>query len=160
MSGGAGPLVVIEPGYGKGLNIAVVAAEWHQEVVDGLVGGAMRVLEQAQANIQLIRVPGSFELPVATLRALETGADAAVALGVVIQGGTPHFEYVCQGATNGLTQVAIKTGKAVGFGLLTVDDEEQALDRCGLPTSREDKGAEAAQAALVTTRRLLALAEL
>jgi len=154
MSGVGGPDLTIEPGSGQGLTVAVVAAQWHQEVADGLVAGALRVLEEAGCDIQLVRVPGSFELPVAALRALEAGADAAVALGVVIQGGTPHFEYVCLGATNGLTEVAIRTGKAVGFGLLTVDDEEQALDRCGLPTSREDKGAEAAQAALITTRRL------
>jgi len=157
MSGGGGPVLTIEPGSGQGLTIAVVAAQWHQEVSDGLVAGALRVLEEAGAAVQLIRVPGSFELPVAVLRALEAGADAAVALGVVIQGGTPHFEYVCMGATTGLTEVAIRTGKAVGFGLLTVDDEEQALDRCGLPTSREDKGAEAALAALITTRRLAEL---
>jgi len=139
------------------LDIAVVAASWHSEVMEGLVAGATRVLETAGANIRLIQVPGTFELPVATLKALESGADAVVALGVVMRGATPHFEYVCQAATHGLTEVVLRTGKAVGFGLLTVDDEEQALDRAGLPISREDKGGEAAAAALTTTLVLKAL---
>jgi len=81
---------------------------------------------------------------------MESGADAVVALGVVIRGGTPHFEYVSDAATSGLTHVSILTGKAVGFGVLTLDDEQQGLDRAGLPGSKEDKGAEAAEAALAT----------
>jgi 6,7-dimethyl-8-ribityllumazine synthase len=81
---------------------------------------------------------------------LEAGADAVVALGVIIRGGTPHFEYVSDAATSGLTQVSLATGKPVGFGLLTLDDEQQGLDRAGLPGSKEDKGAEAAEAAVAT----------
>ncbi|MCL1898389.1 MAG: 6,7-dimethyl-8-ribityllumazine synthase [Micrococcales bacterium] len=150
MSGGAGPSQQLEPGSGRGLRVAVVAASWHQVVVDGLVAGARRVLDRAGADYELIEVPGAFELPVAAQAALTTGFDAVVALGVVMQGGTPHFEYVCQAATHGLTEVALRTGKPVGFGVLTVDDETQALDRCGLPTSREDKGGEAAAAAVAT----------
>jgi 6,7-dimethyl-8-ribityllumazine synthase len=95
-------------------------------------------------------VPGSFELPLACKAALEAGADAVVALGVIIRGGTPHFEYVSAAATDGLARVALDTGVPVGFGLLTCDDEEQALDRAGLPDSREDKGREAVEAALAT----------
>jgi len=77
-------------------------------------------------------------------------ADAVVALGVIVRGGTPHFEYVSAAATDGLTRVALDTGKPVGFGVLTLDDEQQGLDRAGLPGSKEDKGAEAAEAALAT----------
>jgi 6,7-dimethyl-8-ribityllumazine synthase len=97
-----------------------------------------------------VRVPGSFELPVASKAALDAGADAVVALGVIIRGGTPHFEYVSDAATSGLTQVSILTGKPIGFGVLTLDDEQQGLDRAGLEGSKEDKGAEAADAAVAT----------
>ncbi|MGB9373223.1 MAG: 6,7-dimethyl-8-ribityllumazine synthase, partial [Jiangellales bacterium] len=106
--------------------------------------------------VTLVRVPGSFELPVAALHAARGGADAVVALGVVIRGGTPHFEYVCQAATIGLTDVTTSTGVPVGFGVLTCDTEQQALDRAGLPTSNEDKGFEAAQAAVATALTLAA----
>jgi 6,7-dimethyl-8-ribityllumazine synthase len=95
----------------------------------------------------VIRVPGSFELPAAAAR-LAPEFDAVVALGVVIRGGTPHFDYVCQAATLGLTEVSVRTGVPVGFGVLTCDNEEQALDRAGLPGSSEDKGHEAVSAAL------------
>ena len=98
----------------------------------------------------VVRVPGAFELPIAAKVLAEQRHDAVVALGVVIRGGTPHFEYVCQAATNGLTRVAIDTGTPIGFGVLTCDDEQQALDRCGLPGSSEDKGREAAVAAVET----------
>lgn len=134
----------------ENLKVAVVAASWHTQVMDGLVQGAQRAL--AQAGIEdtvLVRVPGSFELPVMAAR-LATTHDAVVALGVVIRGGTPHFDYVCQAATDGLTRVSLDAGKPVGFGLLTCDDEQQALDRAGLEGSVEDKGFEAASAAVET----------
>lgn len=134
--------------------VAVVAARWHTEVMEGLVAGAERLLEEAGVvDRTLIRVPGSFELPVAALRAAQTH-DAVVALGVVIRGGTPHFDYVCEAATEGLGRVALDTGVPVGFGLLTCDDEQQALDRAGLTQSQEDKGHEAAHAALTTAAAL------
>ena len=129
-------------------------------VMDGLVEGALGALREAGVELaesDVIRVPGSFELPVAAARLASAGVDAVVALGVVIRGGTPHFDYVCQAATSGLTQVAVSTGVPVGFGLLTCDDEQQALDRAGLPGSREDKGAEAAQAAVATVLALRAI---
>ena len=151
MSGAGAPSMELD---GTGLRVVVVAASWHRVVMDGLVAGAERALAQAHADVTLVRVPGSFELPVAALHAARSGADAVVALGVVIRGGTPHFDYVCQAATQGLTRVALDTGVPVGFGLLTCDDEAQALDRAGLPGSHEDKGYEAAQAAVAT---LLAL---
>jgi len=133
-----------------GLKIVVVAGTWHTAITDGLIAGAERELTASGATWSLVRVPGSFELPVVSKAALDAGADAAVALGVIIRGGTPHFEYVSSAATDGLTRVALDTGKPVGFGVLTLDDEQQGLDRAGLPDSKEDKGAEAAHAAIAT----------
>lgn len=132
---------------GHGRHVVIVAASWHDTIMDALVAGAQRALDAAGATHELLRVPGSFELPLGSLRAAE-GADGVVALGTVIRGGTPHFEYVCQAATQGLMDVSLRTGKPVGFGLLTCDDEQQALDRSGLPGSSEDKGAEAAEAVI------------
>ncbi len=148
MSGHGAPTVAVD---GSGLKVAVVAASWHAEVMGGLRAGAQRALEEAGvARVELITVPGSFELPVACARLATQGFDTLVALGVVIRGGTPHFDYVCQAATWGLTQVAVTTGIPVGFGVLTCDNEQQALDRAGLPGSSEDKGYEAAMAAVAT----------
>jgi 6,7-dimethyl-8-ribityllumazine synthase len=135
---------------GTGLRVAIVAGTWHEQITDGLIAGAERVLDAAGAGHELIRVPGSFELPVVAKAALDAGADAVVALGVIIRGGTPHFDFVSNAATDGLTRVALDTGKPVGFGVLTLDDEQQGLDRAGLPDSIEDKGGEAADAALRT----------
>lgn len=155
MSGAGAPTLDLD---GSGLRVTVVAASWHDVVMDGLVAGAHRALEKARVDaVTLVRVPGSFELPVAALRAAQAGADAVVALGVVIRGGTPHFDFVCQAATQGLTDVALRTGTPVGFGVLTCDDEAQALDRAGLEGSREDKGAEAAEAAVATVLALRTL---
>ncbi len=147
MSGSGSPTITTD---GRGLRVTIVAGQWHAEITNGLLAGARRVLVASGAEITEVRVPGSFELPVVSRAALESGADAVVALGVIIRGGTPHFEYVSDAATSGLTQVSILTGKAVGFGVLTLDDEQQGLDRAGLPGSKEDKGAEAAEAALAT----------
>ncbi|MFN8147987.1 MAG: 6,7-dimethyl-8-ribityllumazine synthase [Candidatus Nanopelagicales bacterium] len=141
----------------RGLRVAVVAASWHDTVMDALVAGATRTLEEAGAAYDLIRVPGAFELPVVA-KAAAADHDAVVALGVVIRGGTPHFDYVCSAATDGLTRVALDTGVPVGFGVLTCDDEQQALDRAGLPGSSEDKGREAVEAALLTALTLRGMA--
>lgn len=152
MSGAGAPSLALD---GAGLRVVVVAASWHRVVMDGLVDGAKRALQDARVgDWTLVRVPGSFELPVGALHAARSGADAVVALGVVIRGGTPHFDYVCQAATDGLTRVALDTGVPVGFGVLTCDDEAQAIDRAGLPGSHEDKGYEAVQAALATVLAL------
>jgi 6,7-dimethyl-8-ribityllumazine synthase len=141
---------------GSGLRVAVVAASWHQTVMDGLLHGARRGLADAGVtDVDVIRVPGTFELPVACA-SLADRYDALVALGVVIRGGTPHFEYVCQAATVGLTDVATRSRTPIGFGVLTCDDEAQALDRAGLPGSSEDKGHEAATAAVATVAALRA----
>ena len=135
---------------GSGLRVVVIAGTWHETISNGLIAGAQRVLDAAGAAHTLVRVPGSFELAVAAQAAFAGGADAVVALGVIIRGGTPHFEYVSAATTDGLTRVSLDAGKPVGFGLLTLDDEQQGLDRAGLPGSQEDKGAEAADAALRT----------
>lgn len=160
MSGHGAPAA--EPVVGAGgLRVAVVASLWHTVVMDGLLGGTRRALTESGVTDALeLRVPGSFELVVAASRLAGAGFDAVVALGVVIRGGTPHFEYVCQGTTAGLVDVAVRTGVPVGFGLLTVDTEQQALDRAGLPGSAEDKGYEAAQAALATAVTLREVAPL
>ena len=143
---------------GAGIHVVIVAGLWHEKISDGLIAGAQRALDAAGAQHTLVRVAGSFELPLACQVALENGADAAVALGVIIRGGTPHFEYVSDAATSGLLQVTLSTGKPVGFGVLTLDDEQQGLDRAGLPGSKEDKGEEAAVAALQSVHSLRALA--
>lgn len=135
------------------IKVAIVAASWHTEIMDGLIGGALRAVEDAGLLPQLIRVPGSFELPVAAAR-LAPHYDAVVALGVVIRGGTPHFDYVCSAATTGLTDVSVRTGTPIGFGVLTCDTEQQGLDRAGLPGSSEDKGYEAVAAAVNTVAAL------
>ena len=146
MSGSGAPHLEVS---GANKTIYVVATSWHTQIMDGLVAGALRELERAATtNIVLQRIPGAFELPLAAHYAIKQGADSVIALGVVIRGETPHFDYVCQAATSGLTRVQLDTGVPIGFGLLTVDTEAQALSRAGLPGSKEDKGAEAVQAAL------------
>lgn len=150
MSGHGAPTILASDLDASDLTVAVVAASWHTTIMDGLLDGALRALTEANTGtVVRVRVAGSFELPVAARRLAET-ADAVVALGVVIRGGTPHFDYVCQAATVGLTEVSVRTGVPVGFGVLTCDTDEQALDRAGLPGSSEDKGFEAATAALTT----------
>lgn len=149
MSGAGAPTVSVD---GTGLRVAVISASWHEQVMDGLRAGAAAALERAGvARVDEVRVPGSFELPVACARLARSGKfDAIVALGVVIRGGTPHFEYVCQAATQGLSALSVETGLPIGFGLLTCDTEQQALDRAGLPGSVESKGDEAVMAAIAT----------
>ena len=143
---------------GIGSRVAIVASSWHERVMDGLVAGARAALDEAGAtDIDLIRTPGAFELPLVAQACVADGYDVIVALGVVIRGGTPHFEYVSSAATDGLARVALDGRVPIGFGLLTCDDEEQALDRAGLAGSSEDKGREAAEAALATLHVLRAL---
>ena len=121
--------------------------------MDGLIAGARKELARSGAtDVTVWRVPGAFELPLAAELAIEKGAQVVIALGVVIRGETPHFDYVCDAATQGLTQVQINRKVPIGFGLLTVNTEQEALNRAGLANSREDKGAEAVQAALTMAR--------
>jgi 6,7-dimethyl-8-ribityllumazine synthase len=132
------------------LQVAVLVTGWHKKVMDGLQAGAERALKEAgNDTYEIWNVPGAFELPLAAQYAIDQGADVVIALGCVIYGETPHFEYVCRAATDGLTRVQLDTGIPIGFGLLTVNDEQQALDRAGLPDSKEDKGREAVEAAVL-----------
>ena len=145
---------------GRGLRVAAVAARWHAKVTDALLDSAVRALQHCGLDEPTVmRVPGAFELPVAALALARLRYDAVVCLGVVIRGGTPHFDYVCRAATDGLTRVALDTGVPIGFGLLTCDDDAQAIDRSGLPGSREDKGREAAMAAVETALAIRRLRE-
>ncbi|MBN1092553.1 6,7-dimethyl-8-ribityllumazine synthase [Blastococcus sp. TML/M2B] len=152
MSGSGAP--VVEPVDAARLTLGIVATTWHAEITDSLLA---RALEAARASgvaePTVVRAPGAVELPVVA-QALAEGHDAVVALGVVIRGGTPHFEYVCDAVTAGLTRVALDAGTPVGNGVLTCDTEEQARDRAGLPGSAEDKGWEATIAALATALTL------
>ena len=133
--------------------VAVISARWHREICDALVEGAQRALSQAKIDIgPVIHVPGSFELPLAAQYALDAGADAAVVLGVVVRGETPHFDYVCQGVTQGIMNVSLARSKPIGFGVLTVDTVTQAIARSGVSGSSEDKGYDATVAALELLR--------
>ena len=146
MSGSGAPQLEVS---GEGLKVFVVASSWHTTIMDGLIAGARKELVRSGAtDVTVWRVPGAFELPLAAELAIEKGAQVVIALGVVIRGETPHFDYVCDAATQGLTQVQINRKVPIGFGLLTVNTEQEALNRAGLANSREDKGAEAVQAAL------------
>jgi 6,7-dimethyl-8-ribityllumazine synthase len=154
MSGAGSPDITVDA---SGLNVVIVAGQWHEVITNAMIASAQRTIEASGASHSLVRVAGSFELPVVCKAVLESGADAVVALGVIIRGGTPHFEFVSDAATSGLTRVSLDTGKPVGFGVLTLDDEQQGLDRAGLPGSKEDKGTEAALAALETAVTLRAI---
>lgn len=151
MSGQGAPKLSVEA---TGAVVDIVASQWHTTIMDALIAGALGAVERAGATARIWRVPGAFELTVAAEMLARTGSDAIVCLGVVVRGGTPHFEYVCDSVTRGLTDVARTHAVAVGFGVLTTDTEQQALDRAGLPTSSEDKGAEAVEAALATSALL------
>ncbi|HEV7206209.1 MAG TPA: 6,7-dimethyl-8-ribityllumazine synthase [Jatrophihabitans sp.] len=154
MSGEGAPKLEVDA---AGLKVAIIASQWHQTVMDGLLDGARRGLADAGVtDVTELRVPGVFELTVAAARLATAGFDAIVTLGVVIRGGTPHFDYVCEAATTGLTLVSERTGIPVGFGVLTCDNDEQAIARSGLPGSSEDKGHEAATAAVATAVTLSA----
>lgn len=159
MSGHGAPNLSVDA---RGLKVAIIAGSWHSEIMGGLIEGAQQTLTASGADHTLFHVAGAFELPLAAQVALTDGGyDAAVCLGVIIRGGTPHFEYVAGSVTDGLTRVQLDTGKAVGFGVLTTDNEQQAINRSGLPGSVESKGVEAAEAALhvtVTTQAIRATA--
>jgi 6,7-dimethyl-8-ribityllumazine synthase len=134
----------------EGVRLGIAATKWHAEITDRLLERALAAATEAGiVEPTVVRVPGAIELPV-VCQELAKHHDAVVALGVVIRGGTPHFEYVCDAVTYGLTRVSLDESTPVGNGVLTVNTEEQALDRSGLPDSAEDKGYEACAAALET----------
>ena len=140
--------------HASGLTLAIVASTWHQRICDALLDGARKVAADAGiADPTVVRVLGAIEIPVVAQQ-LATNHDAVVALGVVIRGQTPHFDYVCDAVTQGLTRVSLDASTPIANGVLTTNTEEQALDRAGLPTSSEDKGAQAAAAALSTALTL------
>ncbi|NIJ11702.1 6,7-dimethyl-8-ribityllumazine synthase [Saccharomonospora amisosensis] len=160
MSGEGRPEAGLELRECADLRLAIVATRWHPRITDSLLESALRTAGEVRLAEKptVLRVAGAVELPVVA-QALARGHDAVVALGVVIRGGTPHFEYVCDAVTAGLTRVALDESTPVGNGVLTCDTEEQAVDRAGLPGSREDKGREATVAALTTANVLRGLRE-
>lgn len=131
------------------LKAVVISAAWHPEICDALVSGAVRGFQAAGINNPTKRtVAGSFELPLAAQLAFDEGFDVAVIVGLVLRGETPHFDYVCQGVTQGVMDVSLSCSKPIGFGVLMCDNLEQATARAGLPGSKEDKGYDSALAAL------------
>ena len=155
MSGQGAPEAA--PVDAAGLRLGIVATSWHAEITGALFDRAVAAAKACGVPEPTVaRVPGAVELPVVA-QALAAEHDAVVALGVVIRGGTPHFEYVCDSVTAGLTRVALDAGTPVGNGVLTCDTEDQARDRAGLPGSAEDKGWEATVAALTTALTLRSL---
>ena len=148
MSGAGAPAQ--EPVDAAGLSLGIVATTWHKDITESLLSRAVACAEASGVSRPtVVRVPGAIELPVVA-QALAATHDAVVALGVVVRGGTPHFEYVCDSFTAGLTRVALDSGKPVGNGVLTTEGEQQARDRAGMEDSAEDKGWEATAAALQT----------
>ncbi|AGZ53503.1 6,7-dimethyl-8-ribityllumazine synthase [Mycobacterium kansasii] len=153
MSGGAG-VPDIPALDASGVRLAIVASTWHSQICDALLAGARKVAADSGIdNPTVVRVLGAIEIPVVA-QELARQHDAVVALGVVIRGETPHFDYVCDAVTQGLTRVSLDESTPVANGVLTTNTEEQALDRAGLPTSAEDKGAQATAAALTTALTL------
>lgn len=133
-----------------GLRVGIVAATWNADLTDLMLERALWACEQAGTKKPtVVRVPGCVEIPVVAQQ-LASDHDAVIALGAVIRGSTPHFEYVCDSVTIGLTRVSLDAGVPVGNGVLTTNDHEQAVERSGAPGSLEDKGAETAIAALQT----------
>ena len=146
MAGKAPAITVPKPPKAK---VAIISSSWHPEICADLVAGAMRALEAAHVKkIKTIYVPGSFEIPLAAQKMFEKGYDAVVAVGLVLKGDTPHFDYVCQGVTQGVIDVQLKWSKPIGYGVLMCENLEQAIDRCGRAGSKEDKGFDSAIAAL------------
>ena len=131
------------------VKVAIISSSWHLDICNDLIAGATRALEEAKvAKIEVIFVPGSFEIPLAAQKAFEKGFDAVVALGLVLKGETPHFDYVCQGVTQGIIDVQLKFSKPIGYGVLMCNDLDQAIARSGRAGSKEDKGYDSALAAL------------
>ncbi|MDK6260140.1 6,7-dimethyl-8-ribityllumazine synthase [Corynebacterium frankenforstense] len=137
----------------SGLRLAVVTATWNEEICDRLHERALAAGRAADATVEGFRVVGALELPV-VVQAAARNFDAVVACGCVIRGGTPHFDYVCDSVTAGLTRIALDEETPVGNGVLTTETREQAVERSGGPGAVEDKGAEAAVAALRTALTL------
>lgn len=129
--------------------VAIISSSWHLDICNNLIAGAQRALKAASiSKIEVIYVPGSFEIPLAAQLAFEQGVDAVVAVGLVLEGETPHFDYVCQGVTQGVMDVSLKFSAPIGFGVLMCNTLDQAIARSGRPESIEDKGYDSAVAAI------------
>jgi 6,7-dimethyl-8-ribityllumazine synthase len=129
--------------------VAIISSSWHLDICNDLIAGAKRALAEAQVGtVEVQYVPGSFEIPLAAQYAFEAGFDAVVAVGLVLKGETPHFDYVCQGVTQGVIDVSLKHGNPIGYGVLMCNDLDQAIARSGVAGSKEDKGYDSAIAAL------------
>ena len=129
--------------------VAIISSSWHLDICNDLIAGAQRALNAASVkDVEVIYVPGSFEIPLAAQLAFEKGFDAVVAVGLVLEGETPHFDYVCQGVTQGVMDVSLKFSAPIGFGVLMCNTLEQAIARSGRPGSIEDKGYDSAVAAI------------
>jgi len=143
---GAAPTFTVSPKAGA--KVAIISASWHTDICAALVAGAVKAMNEYAVSYDVSYVPGSFELPLAAQKALDSGFDAAVIVGLVLKGETPHFEYVCQGVTQGVMDVLLSRSKPVGFGVLMCTDMSQAIARIGGVGSKEDKGYDAGIAAL------------
>lgn len=156
MSGAGAPETVLPDG--SSLKVAIVGTRWHPQITDALVESAARTAKECGvADATVLRVAGALELPVVCQTLARAGYDAIVAVGLVLRGGTPHFDYVCDAFTAGLTRVALDESVPLGNGVLTCDTLEQAQARSGLPGSSEDKGREAMLAALETAQVIRAV---
>jgi 6,7-dimethyl-8-ribityllumazine synthase len=145
VSGSGAPTSAVDA---TGLRLAILATQWHEEITGALLDSAVRTARECGIhNPTVLRVPGAVELPLVA-QELALTHDAVVCLGLVLRGGTPHFEYVCDAVTAGCLRVSLDARTPVGFGVLTCDTEQQARDRSGLPGAPEDKGREATVAAL------------
>jgi len=143
---GAAPTFTVSPNAGA--KVAIISASWHTDICTALVAGAVKAMDEYSVSYEVSYVPGSFELPLAAQKAFDNGFDAAVIVGLVLKGETPHFEYVCQGVTQGVMDVQLSRSKPVGFGVLMCTDMSQAIARIGGAGSKEDKGYDAGIAAL------------
>lgn len=129
--------------------VAIISSSWHLDICNDLIAGAQKALAAAAiTDVTVTYVPGSFELPLAAQIAIEKGFDAVVAVGLVLEGQTPHFDYVCQGVTQGIMDVSLKFSAPIGFGVLMCNTLDQAIARSGRPGSTEDKGYDSAVAAI------------
>jgi 6,7-dimethyl-8-ribityllumazine synthase len=143
---GSAPSVKVNPPAGS--KVAIISASWHQDICEKLIAGAVKAMDEYGVAYEISFVPGSFELPLASQKKLDAGFDAAVIVGLVLKGETPHFDYVCQGVTQGVMNVQLSRSKPVGFGVLMCNDLDQAIARIGGATAKEDKGYDAGIAAL------------
>lgn len=143
---GSAPVVNVNPPAGS--KVAIISASWHTDICAALIAGSVKAMDEYGIAYEISYVPGSFELPLAAQKALDNGFDAAVIVGLVLKGETPHFDYVCQGVTQGVMVVQLSRSKPIGFGVLMCNDLDQAIARIGGPTSKENKGYDAGIAAL------------